>query len=195
MSLKNINIGIGITGSFCTFTQMIETLKMLKCENANLIPIMSYNAYNHDTKFGDAQMYIDKVEKICENKILKTITEVEPIGPQNLLDLLLILPCTGNTVAKLANSISDTPVTCAAKSQLRNQKPVLLAVSTNDGLSGNAKNIGALLNMKHIFFVPFAQDNVLAKPRSIAYDSQKVLQAIFCALDEKQLQPIICEKK
>lgn len=195
MSLKNINIGIGITGSFCTFAQMIETLKMLKCENANLIPIMSYNAYNHDTKFGDAQMYIDKVEKICENKILKTITEVEPIGPQNLLDLLLILPCTGNTVAKLANSISDTPVTCAAKSQLRNQKPVLLAVSTNDGLSGNAKNIGALLNMKHIFFVPFAQDNVLAKPRSIAYDSEKVLQAIFCALDEKQLQPIICEKK
>lgn len=195
MSLKNINIGIGITGSFCTFAQMIDTLQMLKCENANLIPIMSYNAYNHDTKFGDAQMYIDKVEKICENKILKTITEVEPIGPQNLLDLLLILPCTGNTAAKLANSISDTPVTCAVKSQLRNQKPVLLAISTNDGLSGNAKNIGALLNMKHIFFVPFAQDNPKAKPRSIAYDSTKVLDAIYCALQEKQLQPIICENK
>lgn len=193
MSLKNINIGIGITGSFCTFAQMVDTLQMLKEQNANLIPIMSYNAYNHDTRFGDAKMYIDKVEKICEKKILNSITDVEPIGPQNLLDILLILPCTGNTVAKLANSISDTPVTCAVKSQLRNQSPVLLAVSTNDGLSGNAKNIGALLNMKHIFFVPFAQDNPKDKPNSIAYDNTKVLDAILSTLDCKQLQPIICE--
>ncbi len=195
MSLENINIGIGITGSFCTFAQMVQTIEMLKEQKANLIPIMSYNAYNNDTRFGEAKMYIDKVEQICGKKILNSITDVEPIGPQNLLDILLILPCTGNTAAKLANSISDTPVTCAAKSQLRNQKPVLLAVSTNDGLSGNAKNIGALLNMKNIYFVPFAQDNPKAKPNSIAYDSQKVLDAILSTLEGKQLQPIICENK
>ena len=191
MSLKNINIGIGITGSFCTFAQMLETLQMLKYENANLIPIMSYNAYNHDTKFGHAQMYIDKVEEICENKILKTITEVEPIGPQNLLDLLLILPCTGNTAAKLANSISDTPVTCAAKSQLRNQKPVLLAVSTNDGLSGCSENIGKLLNRNNYFFVPFRQDNPITKPRSLVFDPKYIISTLEYALDKEQIQPML----
>lgn len=195
MSLENVNIGIGITGSFCTFAQMIEMLEILKEQKANLIPIMSYNAYSHDTRFGNAKMYIDKVEKICENKILNSITDVEPIGPQQLLDILVILPCTGNTAAKLANSISDTPVTCAVKSQLRNQRPVLLAISTNDGLSGNAKNIGALLNMKNIYFVPFAQDNPNAKPNSIAYDNEKVLDAIEFALKGKQIQPVICENK
>ena len=192
MEIKNLNIGLGITGSFCTFSNMIKILEILKEKEANIIPIMSYNAFNTDTRFGKACDYIAKVEEICNHKVLCKIEEVEPIGPKNLLDILLILPCTGNTLSKLSNSISDTPVTCAAKSQLRNNKPVLLAISTNDGLSGNAKNIGNLLNIKNIYFVPFGQDDAINKPRSLVYKQDKVIDSLLYTLEGKQIQPIIC---
>lgn len=191
MELKDLNIGVGITGSFCTFNKMLDILKILKEKEANIIPIMSYNAYNIDTRFGLAKDYIEKVESICNQKVLSKIEEVEPIGPKNLLDLLLILPCTGNTLSKLANSISDTPVTCAAKSQLRNNKPVVLGISTNDGLSGNAKNVGTLLNIKNVFFIPFKQDDAINKPSSLIYMQDKVIDTITLSLEKKQIEPII----
>ncbi|MBE5821972.1 MAG: dipicolinate synthase subunit B [Clostridiales bacterium] len=192
MSIENLNIGVGITGSYCTFQAMIELLKELKEKGANIIPIMSYNAYENDTRFGTANDYISKVEEICNHKVLNSIVEVEPIGPKKLLDILLVLPCTGNTISKIANAISDTPVTCGVKSQLRNQKPVLLAISTNDALSGNAQNIGKLLNTKNIYFVPFGQDDPINKPTSIIYIKDKVIESIESAIQNKQLQPIIC---
>lgn len=191
MEIKNLNIGVGITGSFCTFKNMIKILEILKGKEANITPIMSYNAFSIDTRFGTANDYIKKVEEICNHKVLAKIEEVEPIGPKNLLDVLLVLPCTGNTLSKLSNSISDTPVTCAVKSQLRNNKPVLLAISTNDGLSGNAKNIGNLLNIKNIYFVPFGQDDAIKKPRSLVYKQDKVIDSLIYCLEGKQIQPII----
>lgn len=191
MSLENINIGVCITGSFCTFKRMIEILQQLKDKKANITPIMSFNAYNNDTRFGTASDYINQIEEICNHEVLNTVTQVEPIGPKNLLDILLVVPCTGNTISKISNAISDTPVTCAVKSQLRNQKPVLLAISTNDGLSGNAGNIGKLLNTKHIFFVPFKQDDPINKPNSLVYIQDKVIDSVKLCLDNKQIQPII----
>lgn len=191
MSIENLNIGVGITGSYCTFNAMLELLSKLKERGANIIPIMSYNAYGNDTRFGTSNDYIRKVEEICNHKVLNSIVEVEPIGPKKLLDILLVLPCTGNTISKIANAISDTPVTCAVKSQLRNQKPVLLAISTNDGLSGNAQNIGKLLNTKNMYFVPFAQDDPINKPTSIIYIKDKVIESIENAVENKQFQPII----
>ena len=192
MNIENLNIGVGITGSYCTFQAMLELLKELKEKGANITPIMSYNAYENDTRFGTANDYISKVEEICNHKVLNSIVEVEPIGPKKLLDILLVLPCTGNTISKIANAISDTPVTCGVKSQLRNQKPVLLAISTNDALSGNAQNIGKLLNTKNIYFVPFGQDDPINKPTSIIYIKDKVIESIESAIQNKQLQPIIC---
>ena len=192
MSIENLNIGVGITGSYCTFKDMLELLSKLKEKGANVTPIMSYNAYENDTRFGTASDYISKIEQICNHRVLNSIVDVEPIGPKKLLDILLVLPCTGNTISKIANAISDTPVTCAVKSQLRNQKPVLLAISTNDALSGNAQNIGKLLNTKNIFFVPFRQDDPINKPASIIYIKDKVIASIEKAIHNKQIQPIIC---
>lgn len=192
MSIENLNIGVGITGSYCTFKAMLELLNELKEKGVNITPIMSYNAYENDTRFGAANDCISKVEEICNHKVLNSIVEVEPIGPKKLLDVLLVLPCTGNTISKIANAISDTPVTCAVKSQLRNQKPVLLAISTNDALSGNAQNIGKLLNTKNIYFVPFRQDDPINKPTSIIYIKDKVVSSIEKAITNQQLQPIIC---
>jgi len=192
MELNNTTIGIGITGSFCTFDKTIEIIKMLKEQQLNIIPIMSYNAYNNDSRFGDAIKYIKQIEEISNNKILKTINAVEPIGPKNLLDILMVIPCTGNTLSKIANAISDTPITCAVKSQLRNNKPVLLAISTNDGLSGNAKNIGELLNKKNIYFVPFKQDDYIKKPNSLSFNHDYIIESIEKALNKIQIQPILC---
>lgn len=191
MSIENLNIGVGITGSFCTFKSMVEILKELKNKGANITPIMSYNSYETDTRFGKASDYINQVEEICNHKVLNSISEVEPIGPKKLLDILLVLPCTGNTISKIANAISDTPVACAVKSQLRNQRPVLIAISTNDALSGNAQNIGKLMNTKNIYFVPFAQDDPINKPTSIIYIKDKVIESIEKTIVNEQLQPII----
>ena len=152
--IKNKNIGYGFTGSFCTFKISKEILKELSNEN-NVIPIMSFNSYNLDTKFGKAKEHIKEIEEITKNKIIHTIEEAEPIGPKKLFDILVICPCTGNTISKLAHDIIDTPITMAVKSHLRNDRPVVISVSTNNGLSGAAENIGKLLNRRNYYFVPF----------------------------------------
>ena len=190
MILKSKNIGFGFTGSFCTFSIAKEILKELAKEN-NVTAIMSFNSYNLDTKFGKATDHINEIESITGNKIIYTIEDAEPIGPKKLFDILVICPCSGNTIAKLSNDIIDTPVTMAVKSHLRNSRPVVIAISTNNGLSGAAENIGRLLNRKNYYFVPFRQDNPITKPRSIVFDKTYVIKTIEEAIEYKQIRPII----
>lgn len=192
MNLEGKKIGFAFTGSFCTFNKVIEELKNIKNKKADIIPIMSFNSYNLDTKFGKAEEYINEIKEICEkDDIIHTIQGAEPIGPKKLTDIMVIAPCSGNTIAKLASSIIDTPVTMAAKSHLRNNNPVVLAISTNDGLSGSAENIGKLLNRNNYFFVPFKQDNPITKPRSIVADFKYLIPTIEKALDREQIEPIL----
>lgn len=191
MELEHKKIGFVLTGSFCTFSKTIPKMKELIKMGSEVIPIMSYNAYNLDTKFGKAKDFINEIEEITENKIINTIQGAEPIGPKGLTDIILIEPCSGNTIAKLANSIINTPATMATKSHLRNEKPVVIAISTNDGLSGSAENIGKLLNRKHYYFVPFRQDNPITKPRSLVFDSKYTIPTLEEALENRQIQPII----
>lgn len=185
-----MNIGFALCGSFCTFSQAFPAMEEL-AKNHNIIPIFSTNAYSIDTRFGMAGAHIQRAAQICGKPPLHTIAEVEPIGPKKLLDILVIAPCTGNTLAKLAHSIADTPVTMAAKSHLRNGQPVLIAVSTNDALAGAAENIGKLMGRKNYYFVPFKQDDPQGKPTSMVADFQQIPDAIEAALAGKQLQPIL----
>lgn len=189
--LKGKKIGFCITGSFCTFKNVIPQIKKLVEEGAEVIPIMSFNSYKLDTKFGKAVDYINEIEEITSHKIIKSIQEAEPIGPKHLTDIMVVVPATGNTIAKLANGITDTPVLMAVKSHLRNGNNVVIGISSNDGLSGNAENIGALLNRNHYFFVPFRQDNPITKPRSIVFDSSLIIKTIKQALKNEQIQPIL----
>ncbi|MBQ2758186.1 MAG: dipicolinate synthase subunit B [Clostridia bacterium] len=192
--MDKLNIGFALCGSFCTFKKAIEQLEALAKDGHNIIPIMSYNAYSTDTRFGKAQEHKDRIEAICANRIISSIADAEPIGPRKLLDILIIEPCTGNTLAKLANSIADTPVTLAAKSHLRNSRPVLIAVSTNDALAGASKNIGQLLNYKNYYFIPYRQDDSSGKPTSLVADFSKTKEAMYKALEGQQLQPLICDR-
>ncbi|MBQ6380374.1 MAG: dipicolinate synthase subunit B [Clostridia bacterium] len=185
------NIGFALTGSFCTFERAIEQMKILTAAGHNVTPIMSFNAYHLDTKFGIAADFRESIEKVCGAPIIHTIQGAEPIGPKKLFDILLVEPCSGNTLAKLAAGIVDTPVLMAVKSHLRNARPVLLAVSSNDALGNAAKNIGALLNMRNIFFVPMEQDDPYRKPRSVVADFDYTELALNAALEGTQLQPII----
>ncbi len=187
--MSKLKVGYALCGSFCTLQQSIEQLGVLK-EKYELYPIMSPLTYTTDTRFGRAEDFIWMVEDACGRKVINTITEVEPIGPKGYLDALVVAPCTGNTLGKLATGISDTPVTMAAKAQLRNKKPVQLAVSTNDGLSASAKNIGLLLNTSNIYFVPMAQDDPVNKPTSLIADFKRIPEALEKALERKQLQPV-----
>lgn len=191
MELEGINVGFAMTGSFCTFSKTISKMKELVKKGANVIPIMSFNAYNLDTKFGNANDFITEIENITKNKIIHTIQEAEPIGPKRMTDIMCIAPASGNTMAKLANGIIDTPVTMAVKSHLRNNRPVVVAISTNDALAGSAKNIGELLNRKNYYFVPFRQDNPITKPRSIVFDPEYLIKTIETALDNEQIEPIL----
>lgn len=190
MKLENLKIGLGITGSFCTFEKTIKLAKDLKNEGADILPILSNNAYNVDTRFGKAEDFNKELEEITGHKIINTIVAAEPIGPKNLIDIMIITPCTGNTMAKLANAITDNAVLMTTKSHLRNGKPVVLGVSTNDALSMNAKNLGLLLNTKNIYFVPFRQDDYKNKPNSLVYDTNMVIDTIVSAMDKKQIQPL-----
>ena len=185
------HIGFAMCGSFCTFKKVIPVMKVLVDAGYEVHPIMSYNAFSTDTRFGKARDFTAEAEAICGRKIIATLTDAEPIGPKKLLDALIIEPCTGNTLAKLASGIADTPVTLAAKSHLRNARPLLIAVSTNAALAGAAKNIGALANCKNIYFVPYRQDDPVGKPTSIVADFSKTLPALECALEGKQIQPVI----
>lgn len=191
MNLTGKKIGFALTGSFCTFAKTIEQIKKLVEKGAEVIPIMSYNSYNLDTKFGDAKQHIENIEKITNKKIINTIQGAEPIGPQQLIDIMIIAPCSGNTLAKLANGITDTPVLMAAKSHLRNGNPLVIAISTNDGLSGSAENIGKLLNRNNYYFVPFRQDNPITKPRSLVFDADYIIKTLETSLDKEQIQPIL----
>ena len=185
-----MTIGFAMCGSFCTFDQVFPIMEEL-ASNYTLIPIFSDITYTTDTRFGTHQTHIDHAEKICGHQVLYTIPQVEPIGPKKLLDALIIAPCTGNTLAKLAHSIADTSVTMAAKSHLRNARPVIIAVSTNDALAGAAENIGKLLSRKNYFFVPFAQDNPSAKPTSMVADFHLISETLKASLEGKQITPII----
>ncbi len=188
-------VGFALCGSFCTFSDVIPQIEMLRKLNYDIVPIMSGIAYETDTRFGRAEEIRNRIETICKHEILHTIPEVEPIGPKKMLDVLVIAPCTGNTAAKLANGITDTSVTMAAKSHLRNGRPVVIAVSTNDGFAGAAKNIGSLLNYKNIYLVPFRQDDHEKKPRSLVADFTLIPEAVEAALKGEQLQPIAKDPK
>lgn len=189
--MSKITVGFALCGSFCTFSQVIKEMEALISKGYEIVPIMSFNAFSTDTRFGKASEHKERIEAICKRKIISTIPDAEPIGPKKMLDILLIEPCTGNTAAKLANGITDTPVTLAAKSHLRNNRPLLIAISTNDALSGSAGNIGKLINTNNVFFVPFRQDSPDGKPRSMISDFSKTEDAILCALKKEQLQPIV----
>ena len=185
-----MNIGFAICGSFCTFSKVFPIMKILQ-EQHSITPIFSEAAYATDTRFGTATEHIRTAETICRTAPLHSIVDVEPIGPRKLFDILVIAPCTGNTLSKLAHGIADGPVTMAAKSHLRNGRPVLIAVSTNDGMAGAAENIGRLLVRKNYYFVPFGQDNALQKPNSLVADFSKIPETIDAALQGEQLQPIL----
>ena len=185
-----MNIGFAVCGSFCTYQQVFPVMEALAAEHT-VIPIFSDISYSTDSRFGTHKDHIHRAEQICGKEVLHTIPQVEPIGPKGLLDALVIAPCTGNTLAKLAHSIADGPVTMAAKSHLRNGRPVIVAVSTNDALAGAAENIGKLLGRKHYYFVPFGQDSPEKKPTSMVADFEKIPETLALALEGKQIQPII----
>ena len=185
-----MNIGFALCGSFCTYDRVFAAMEAV-AQVHTLVPIFSKSAYTIDSRFGTHESHIEKVETICGQKVLHTIAQVEPIGPKKLLDALIIAPCTGNTLAKLAHSIADGPVTMAAKSHLRNGRPVIVAVSTNDALAGAAENIGKLLARRHYYFVPFGQDDPEKKPTSMVADFSLLPDTLAYALEGKQIQPIL----
>ncbi|MCQ2354396.1 MAG: dipicolinate synthase subunit B [Clostridia bacterium] len=187
---EQATIGFALTGSFCTFGKILPIMKVLS-DIYTLLPIMSVNAFETDTKFGPAKEFIEEIQDICGNKILHTLQAVEPIGPKGMTDLIVVAPCTGNTLSKLSHGITDTPVTMACKSQLRVSRPILLGISSNDGLGAAAENVGRLLNRKNYYFVPFGQDDPQKKPFSLVANWSFLPRAIESALTGKQLQPIL----
>ena len=189
-----MEIGFALCGSFCTFSQVFPVMESLAKQH-HVIPIFSAASALTDSRFGTAEDFLRRAEVGTGEKPLTTIAQVEPIGPKKLLDILIIAPCTGNTLAKLAHSIADTPVTMAAKSHLRNGRPVLVAISTNDALAGAAENIGRLLSRKHYYFVPFRQDHPLKKPTSIVADFQQIPEAAELAMKGIQIQPLLLDSK
>ena len=191
MAFDGLKIGFALTGSFCTLSKVLTELEKLKEQNADIVPIMSEIVWSTDTRFGKAEDFKSKITQITGKEIIHSIKGAEPIGPKNLLDALVIAPCTGNTISKMANGITDSCVSMAAKATLRNGCPVIVAISTNDGLSGSARNIGTLLNKANIFFVPFGQDDSKGKPDSLVADMTKIDKTLSLALQGKKLQPQI----
>lgn len=191
MDIKNKKIGFVLTGSFPAFNKTIPKIKELVKKGSDVIPIMSFNTYNLDTKFGKCSDYIKQIEEITNKKIIHTIQDAELVGPKRLTDIIVVCPCSGNTLSKLAVHIIDTPATMAVISHLRNNLPVVIAPSSNSGLSSNAFSIATLLNRKNYYFVPFRQDNPITKPYSITFDSEYIIKTIEYALDGEQVQPIL----
>lgn len=185
-----MEIGFAMCGSFCTFEKVFPVMEHLAAHH-HVIPIFSFASATVDTRFGSAQSHLEKAAQVCGHNPITTLEGAEPIGPKKLLDVLLIAPCTGNTLAKLAHSIADTPVTMAAKSHLRNGRPVIVAISTNDALAGAAENIGKLLSRKHYYFVPFRQDDAQNKPTSIVADFERIPETLEAALEGRQIQPVL----
>lgn len=191
MNLSGKTIGFALTGSFCTYETVFFQMQNLVNAGANVIPIFSYVPQETTCRFGSYQTFLKKAEQITGHQPLLSITQTEPIGPKGLLDLLLIAPCTGNTMSKLTHAITDTPVLMAAKSHLRTEKPVVIALASNDSLGLNFKNIGLLYATKHIYFVPFGQDDHHKKPNSLVAHMELILPTIELALEEKQFQPLL----
>ncbi|HEY8464986.1 MAG TPA: dipicolinate synthase subunit B [Bacillota bacterium] len=191
MRFSGIKIGFAMTGSHCTIPTVLPYMQLLVDEGAKVVPILSPAVVNTDTRFGAAADLLQKVVEITGVAPLTTLVEVEPVGPKGLFDLIVVAPCTGNTLAKLALALNDTAVTLACKSQLRNNRPVVLAIATNDALSGNARNLGILLNRKNIYFVPFGQDAPYVKANSLIAKMSLIPETILAALEHRQLQPVL----
>ena len=189
--LSGVRVGFCMTGSFFTFSKAFAAMEALHDAGCDILPIMSFNAGTTDTRFGTAQEHIKRAESICGKRVLMSVSDAEPIGPKKLTDIMVVAPCTGNTMAKLARSITDTPVTMAVKSHLRGAGPVLIACATNDALAGSFKNIGFLMNCKNYYFVPLGQDDPIRKPCSLVADFTLIPDAVCAALDNIQLQPVI----
>lgn len=185
-----MKIGFAMCGSFCTFAPAFEQLSLLRDAEHEIVPIMSFNASSIDTRFGKAADHISHIEAICERKLIRTIEDAEPLGPKEKLDILIICPCTGNTLAKLASGITDTPVTMAAKAHLRGDRPLLIALATNDGLSANLSNLNNLQKRKSVYFVPMKQDDPEKKPHSLVCDFDLLPEAVAAALRREQLRPL-----
>jgi len=193
MRLEGVKIGFALTGSHCTLDEVMPRIQQLTDEGAEVYPIISYSVDQMDTYFGTAQKWRDLLKNITGKDPINTIPGAEPVGPKKLVDVIVVAPCTGNTMAKLANGITDTPVLMAAKAHLRNMRPLVLAISTNDGLGMNAKNLGLLLNTKNIYMVPFGQDSPTGKPNSLKSRMDLIIDTIEHALQGKQLQPILVQ--
>ncbi len=192
--MDNLSVGFAICGSYCTYDKMLAALREVKDKYGKVQAIMSEKSFETDTRFGTAEHFISEIEGITGQKIISTIKDAEPAGPKRLFDVLVIAPCTGNTLAKIANGITDTAVTMVCKAHLRNNRPVVIAISTNDGLSGNAANIGMLLNRKNFYFVPFCQDDPINKPFSLVADLGRITDTIDAAMQGVQLQPLLLAK-
>lgn len=196
MNEDTLKVGFALTGSYCTFSKVVPEVEKLVSMGIEVVPIVSENVSKTDTRFGKAQDWLDKLQEIAGNEVIKTIRDSEPIGPKNLIDALIVAPCTGNSIGKIANGITDTSVTMAAKANLRNNNPLIIAVSTNDGLTNSAKNIGMLLNMKNVFLVPFGQDDPVKKTASLVADFTKIYDTLFEAIkNRRQVQPVIIGQK
>ena len=189
--MEQIRVGFAFCGSFCTYDQVMPALERAKARYGDVTPIISEKSAETDSRFGPAHEFIREMERICDRRVIDTIPKAEPIGPKKLLDVLIIAPCTGSTLSRLANGMSDTSVTMAAKAMWRNGRPVVVAVSTNDGLAGSAKNIAALLDKKHVFFVPYRQDDPVGKPTSLVADFTRINDTVDAALRGRQLQPLL----
>ncbi|HZJ58380.1 MAG TPA: dipicolinate synthase subunit B [Clostridia bacterium] len=191
MNLRGLRVGFCICGSFCTFDRLIPEIEKLVTQGADVTPILSDAAYNWDTRFYSAKEFRSVIEGITGKKIISSVKEAEPIGPMRTMDVVVVAPCTGNTMSKLANGITDSAVTMACKAHLRNQGPIVIAISTNDGLGVNAKNLGELLIMKNVYFVPFGQDDPVQKANSLVAKLDKLLPTIELAVEGKQIQPLL----
>lgn len=192
--MRNEVIGFAVTGSFCTFAPVFLELEHLTKVFSNVIPIMSEISCGEDTRFGTGEEHIRRITRLCGRAPLHSIKEVEPIGPRGLLDLLIIAPCTGNTLSKMALGITDSTVSMAAKAQLRNEKPVLVAVSSNDGLGASGKNLMELMQKRNVYIVPFGQDDPVGKPTSLKSDMSRITEAAEAALEGRQIQPVLIQK-
>ncbi|MFD1952921.1 dipicolinate synthase subunit B [Paenibacillus thailandensis] len=194
MNWAGKTVGYALTGSHCTLEEVMPQVKRFVDAGANVIPIVSNSILTTDTRFGTSKQWQEQLKAITGNELISTIVQAEPLGPSKLIDVLLISPCTGNTTSRLANAITDSPVLMAAKAQMRNGRPVVLAISTNDGLGLNAANIAKLLVAKHIYFVPFGQDNPEQKPNSLVARMDLAMEACEAALQGRQLQPMLIER-
>lgn len=196
MKLENKSVGLAITGSFCNFSEVKGVIDSLKEQNVSkIIPIISTSAKDFDTRFYKAKEFYKMLEENTKNKVIDSIVKAEVVGPKNLVDIIVICPCTGNTLAKLANGITDTPVLMAVKSHIRNNKPVVIGVSTNDGLGKSLKNIAELIDTKNMYFIPFRQDDYISKPKSLVLDYTYVIDTIENAFDGIQIQPVLARIK